>query len=46
MFKFNKKGEEEATKPVSLLLRFLLMAAVATALYFMLRGIANAFLPK
>jgi len=46
-FIYNKKGEEgDSTYSVSFLIKVLLIVFVAAALYFMIRGIANAFVPK
>ncbi len=43
--RFNKKGQEGIFVP-KYLLNILLIILIAIALYFMIRGIGNAFLPK
>jgi len=41
-----KKGEEDSTTSASFLIKILLTIIVGVGLYFTIRGIANAFLPK
>jgi len=43
--RFDKKGQE-AVPSYSYLLKILLVAAIAIALFFILRSIGNAVLPK
>ena len=47
IFFYNKKGEEgDSVYSASFLIKVLLIILVAATLYFMIRGIANAFIPK
>lgn len=44
---YNKKGEEgDSIFSASFLIKALLIILVAMALYFMIRSVANAFIPK
>ncbi|GEM_PF-2659713 len=46
MVKFNKKGESSGENTYKYLIALLLTIIVATALYFIIRRIGNAFIPK
>ena len=45
-FFHGKRGNENISMLPSFLFKFLLALAVGLALYFMIRGTGNAFLPK
>lgn len=44
--KFNKKGEEDETFSYSFLLKVLIIIIIFFGLIFMIRRVADAFMPK